>query len=1645
MLVCYSIIKMLDLFYCNFKYIKMRRIIFLITVLLLLSKLSYSQNFNWITPNKNYLKLSVADDGMYRISRTDFTNAGISTASIDPRTVKVYNKGSEIPIYFLGEGDGVFDANDYFDFYGTRNYGGLTKYYTVDNALYYTKDEYFNNYSDTNVYWVGWDGNNGIRFTDFNYSDPTLYGSAFVNEKVHFEKDKLITQGERSDGNDYRNFNNELFQGEGWYWANMYNNFFISDTISTPLLNPVTHLCSLKIFAYPSDINLSSTPDHLLYVTVNNTPISSIYRNDFNRFDTTITFSSSLLSSSSVNTIKCTYYANAYDGHVNFDFMKLQYGKIFKFRNNQFAADLNTDTTSKQFRIKGYVPGNLLNIFDIKNNYRITNYTNSSDTLIFTAKSNAKLEILNKAITKKPFKIITRQVPDLVSVTNGADYLLIYNSLLSSQAEQLRSFRESHDGFRSVKADVRDIYDIFNYGIEDPVALRNFGKYVYNNWQLPKFKYLCLFGRGSLDPKKNASGTIYQNNLIPVVGNPTSDAYFANFNFGAFSYGHQVAVGRITAYTAAEAQIMVDNIISYETQDFATWWKNTAFIVGGATSYEQSFFQSLINPFINNYIVPPSVSGNAHKIFRTDYTTTVTYNYMDSVRRDINNGVLIANFQGHAGNSDWEDAMNDPTTLDNYGKLPFVLSFTCYTGKNSEPTFRSFGERYMNIANRGAIGFIGSTGWGWAYSGNTLQNWMLYGFARDTLRRIGDIAKFGNNKILYDSSNSTVRHSINCYGMIGDPALKLAFPKTPEFHITNADYKLSNDFPALNETVYLTVYPKNIGLFADSVKIRFNLKKNNIVASSKDTTLKNFKYSDSVLFSFKMDSLQNYKVEAILDYDNRFPTENIDNNIFNLNIPLKNISFLTIKPYNNAVLKTDSVEFVGLNPYATVSPGTVKVLLEMDTSLTFNSPVKKSFFVNNASGVVTKFKTSIPVLNSAVLNYWRTNAVINNDSSGWTKPQSFSYDPAALSISEKTGLKGQNQLPDSNNIILSKFNSSQFSQYDLYKTSFSGNGILLNTKTLNLSVRSMGSSGAEISNFKVNDKGVNIDGGRTPGLSMLKVKKLNGQIIELKTFQLTTSLSSDSVLNFLNTFDSTFYLMALNASYVDQNQATPLNTATKNKIKSFGSTKIDSIVKFGWFDTWSFIGSLGATPANVSEQFYLYSQSIGWRESNSSLSRTYKETYGTVSNIIGPAQGWKDFSWTQTLIPQSTVLFDVIGIDKNNVQTLLLSNQNNNSYVDLSSINAYQYPYLNLLSKISIDTINGYQSSVLNALKVNFLAPAELLSDKTTMKLSDTICSIGSEFKFGFNFHNPGYISLPGVIVNVYKVSPISSNLIKTDTVTQFLDRDSMLNYYNKFTVPFYRAGSENKLPVYIELIPKGHNNDIYTFNNPVNFNITLKDFVSNSNVIVYSDGAVVKSGDFLSSKPEMKIVIQRDELNGKNVSDTSQIFLRLNDTYVPYYMSGKVNSKLKLTYAQTGDGNSNNGLTLLYYPELNKGQNKLTLIYKNGTDDSDTAYFDFSVSGEIEVSELYNFPNPMKEETNFVFNLKGGSSPVKSKIKIYTAAGRLIKEIDFTSNTGYNQILWDGKDSDGDIMANGTYLYKFVLDSEFKVETQVQKLVILR
>ena len=102
-------------------------------------------------------------------------------------------------------------------------------------------------------------------------------------------------------------------------------------------------------------------------------------------------------------------------------------------------------------------------------------------------------------------------------------------------------------------------------------------------------------------------------------------------------------------------------------------------------------------------------------------------------------------------------------------------------------------------------------------------------------------------------------------------------------------------------------------------------------------------------------------------------------------------------------------------------------------------------------------------------------------------------------------------------------------------------------------------------------------------------------------------------------------------------------------------------------------------------------------------------------------------------------------------------------------------------------------------------------------------------------------------------------------------------------------------------------------------------------------------------------------------------------------------------------------------------------------------------VENDLSISGMSNYPNPMGTETNFMFRITGEFPPSTCKVKIFTVAGRLIKEIDANAIVGYNSIYWDGKDTDGDYIANGTHLYKFIVQGNSQVETITQKLVILR
>ncbi len=98
-------------------------------------------------------------------------------------------------------------------------------------------------------------------------------------------------------------------------------------------------------------------------------------------------------------------------------------------------------------------------------------------------------------------------------------------------------------------------------------------------------------------------------------------------------------------------------------------------------------------------------------------------------------------------------------------------------------------------------------------------------------------------------------------------------------------------------------------------------------------------------------------------------------------------------------------------------------------------------------------------------------------------------------------------------------------------------------------------------------------------------------------------------------------------------------------------------------------------------------------------------------------------------------------------------------------------------------------------------------------------------------------------------------------------------------------------------------------------------------------------------------------------------------------------------------------------------------------------------------LQDVVNYPNPFVGETNFTFQAQGLSAGAEVRIKVYTITGRLIRNLEGLSRpqAGFNHYPWDARDDDGDILANGVYVYKVILKDGNQQREIIEKLVILR
>ena len=174
---------------------------------------------------------------------------------------------------------------------------------------------------------------------------------------------------------------------------------------------------------------------------------------------------------------------------------------------------------------------------------------------------------------------------------------------------------------------------------------------------------------------------------------------------------------------------------------------------------------------------------------------------------------------------------------------------------------------------------------------------------------------------------------------------------------------------------------------------------------------------------------------------------------------------------------------------------------------------------------------------------------------------------------------------------------------------------------------------------------------------------------------------------------------------------------------------------------------------------------------------------------------------------------------------------------------------------------------------------------------------------------------------------------------------------------------------------------------------------------------------------PDSRLIVKLFDDTGINTTGTGighqlEGILNENDA-APIDFSGFFTGDL--------DAGGKSGEINYFFDDLETGDYKLDVkawdIFNNFS--SESAYFSVVTGNDLVVRDVYNYPNPFTSSTTFTFQQNLNSS-LNVEVKVYTIAGRLIKAIkkeDIAEK--FITIYWDGRDDDGDQIANGTYLYK--------------------
>ena len=638
-------------------------------------------------------KLGVDSPGVYRASYEQLAEVAPVPASakgfVDVASIVLSNRGLPVPIWIEGGADGRFGPGDSIQFAGDRLAGEST---------YYAANSRWNVYRLSFAGPAGSTGSNGSNAARLK-APPSAPES--VLSAVHHERQELRVRFSPQSGESVP---------EVWYWAKLTavdpEPFRLAVELGDRETGgPVTLRVGLRGWSRPTGSRGPDRPaDHRVEARWNGAPAGSIEWRE--------------------------QEAGVLD-------VVLPPGTI------RAANDLELRVPRRAVEAAG-APASGGTSANAPEGARAPSPETQIDVVLLDWIELTGLGASRSPVPARPAGWISTDLPsDLRNPAQQADYLMIVHPRLAEAIEPLARFHRAR-GLDVEVVPVDEIYDEFADGVEDPEAIREFVAHSRREWQRPAPRFVLLVGDASWDPYhgvgddrryadwtyrpgellnfgKNSS-TPYADaqagrNLIPAYSVPTSEGEAASDNAFVAVEGDDdlpdLAIGRFAVSRPEEVEAIVAKTIRYASRDDSGDWQRRVLWI----TDELQGFKSASDKLASGTEEQGLVAGKIYP--GSDEADNLAHKA--EIRRRLDEGQLLVHFLGHGGRYIWRTGppdlkknhdlftLEDLDALASGRPLPVILSMTCYSAPFDHPTADSIGEKFLRVADRGAVAIFAAS------------------------------------------------------------------------------------------------------------------------------------------------------------------------------------------------------------------------------------------------------------------------------------------------------------------------------------------------------------------------------------------------------------------------------------------------------------------------------------------------------------------------------------------------------------------------------------------------------------------------------------------------------------------------------------------------------------------------------------------------------------------------------------------------------------------------------------------------------------------------------------------------------------------------------------------------------------------------